>query len=363
MPQLFDSTKIKTLAVKNRFVRSATWEGMASDRGECTPQLIKCMTDLVEGGIGLIISGHTFVSPEGQAGPWQLAIHNDDFIPDLTQMTQAVHDKGGKIVLQLAHAGIQAAEKLTQTIAIGPSAIEGEKGTIGKEMTHEDIQRVVNAFGDGAVRAKKAGFDGVQIHGAHGYFLSQFLSPYYNKRNDEYGGAIENRARIVLEVLKNIRSKVGDDFPVMIKINSEDFLDNGFTVDDMLLTAKMLEDAGIDAIELSGGTIASGKKSPIRKTDPKSEDEEVYYLEAAKQYKQKINVPLMLVGGIRSFSVAQKLIEQGHADYISLCRPLIREPGLINRWQSGDTSRATCISCQKCFVPAMKGEGLKCVVG
>jgi 2,4-dienoyl-CoA reductase-like NADH-dependent reductase (Old Yellow Enzyme family) len=229
-------------------------------------------------------------------------------------------------------------------------------------MTLAEIGRVVAAFGESAALAKKAGFDGVQIHAAHGYLLSQFLSPFFNRRKDAYGGSIENRARIVLETLQSVRKAVGDDYPVLIKINSEDFVDGGLTVDEMLQVAALLEKAGIDAIEMSGGTVyVSGAFSAIRTGAFNTPEKEVFYREAAARYKAKIGVPLLLVGGIRSFEVAEKLVSNGSADYISLSRPLIREPALINRWKSGKLGKATCISDNACFGPTLKGEGLYCI--
>lgn len=212
------------------------------------------------------------------------------------------------------------------------------------------------------MRAKKAGFDGVQIHAAHGYLLSQFLSPFFNKRKDAYGGNIENRARLVLEILKNIRASVGHDFPVLIKINSEDFLDGGLTVDDMLHVAAFLEQVDIDAIELSGGTAYSGKRIQARIVKIDTKEKEVFYRAAAKRYKERIRVPLMVVGGIRSYEVAERLVEKGMADYISMCRPFIREPQLVNRWKQGDTSKAKCLSDNLCFKPLREGKGIYCVV-
>ncbi len=165
-----------------------------------------------------------------------------------------------------------------------------------------------------------------------------------------------------LEVLRRVRDAVGPDYPVLIKMNSEDFVDGGFSVDDMLAAALMLEKAGIDAIELSGGSALSPKYISSRLGRIEREEDEVYYREAARRYKEKVHVPLMLVGGIRSYGVAQKLVEDGIADYIALSRPLIREPGLINRWRSGDTGKATCVSDNGCFTPARAGRGLSCVV-
>ncbi len=221
---------------------------------------------------------------------------------------------------------------------------------------------VAEAFGNAAVRAREAGVDGVQIHAAHGYLLSEFLSPFYNRRNDQYGGSVANRVRLLLEVAHNIRDKAGDRFPVMVKMNSEDFVTGGLTVEEMLEVASILENAGIDSIELSGGTMYSGDYVPVRPGRLDTENKEAYYLEAAKKFKERVRVPLMLVGGIRSYSVAERIVREGIADYVSLSRPLIREPDLINRWKSGDTGKAKCLSDNACYEPVKAGDGLYCVV-
>jgi 2,4-dienoyl-CoA reductase-like NADH-dependent reductase (Old Yellow Enzyme family) len=271
--KLFEPSSIGTLRVKNRFVRSATWEGMAHEDGSCTPRLMDLTGELAKGEVGLIVSSHAFVSPEGQAGPWQLGVHDDKFIPGLSQMATAAHDGGSTIVVQLAHAGLQAATPLTKMEAIGPSSLPREDGTHCREITLHEIQQTVDAFVAAAVRAKDAGFDGVQIHAAHGYLLSQFLSPHYNRRQDEFGGSVANRARLALDILRRIKSSLGDEFPALIKMNSEDFIDGGLTVDDMLQIARMLEEAGVDAIELSGGTAdAASQFKPVRRGRLPSED-------------------------------------------------------------------------------------------
>jgi 2,4-dienoyl-CoA reductase-like NADH-dependent reductase (Old Yellow Enzyme family) len=354
LSKLFEPSSIGNLKVKNRFVRSATWEGMAGEDGACTSRLVELTGELAIGEVGLIVSSHAFVSPEGQAGPWQLGIYDDGFISGLRQMATAAHDGGSTIVAQLAHAGLQAATPLTKTDAIGPSSLPRDDGTHCKKMTLEEIQQAVDAFVAAAVRAKDAGFDGVQIHAAHGYLLSQFLSPYYNRRQDEFGGCTANRALIVLDILGRIKSALGEEFPVLIKMNSEDFIDGGLTVDDSLQTARLLEEAGIDAIELSGGTAdAASQFKPVRRGRLPSEDKEVFYRDAAKRFKDDIDVPLILVGGIRSYSVA--------ADFVSLSRPLIREPRLVARWKSGDTAKSECGSCNLCFKPILEGKGMYCV--
>ncbi len=360
MNKLFEQTSINGMQLKNRFVRSATWEGMAGEDGTCTPNLIKLMAELARGEVGLIISSHAYVSPEGQAGPWQLGVYKDDLVPGLKNVADAVHENGGKIVVQLAHAGFFANSKLTGRTPLAPSnAAEFAKSQC-KEMTVEDIQEVAKAFGAAAARVQEAGFDGVQIHAAHGYLLSQFLSPAFNRRTDEYGGRIGQRVNAVVKVLQQIRRFVGNAYPVMVKMNCRDFIENGLEVEDSLKAGQILESEGIDAIELSGGVLIGGKLSPSR-MGIKSEEKEAYFQEDARLFKEKIGLPLILVGGNRSFQVAERLVHQNVADYISMSRPFIREPHLIARWKAGDMRPASCISDNQCFGPAMKGQGIYCL--
>ena len=360
MVKLFEPSEINGMILSNRFVRSATWEGMAADDGACTPKLIYLMAGLAKGGVGLIISSHAYVLQEGQASFRQLGIYKDELVPGLQDMTAAVHENNGKIVIQLAHGGYYAHPKLIGQTPKAPSNAEVMSKTPRDEMSADDIQNVISAFEAGAQRAKAAGFDGIQIHSAHGYLLSQFLSPAFNQRNDEYGGDLQNRARVHIAVLQGIRRAVGDDYPVLIKMNCRDFIENGLTVEDSLQVSKMLVAEGIDAIELSGGILSSKTLSPSR-VGIKTEDKEAYFQEDAKAFKAQLDVPLILVGGNRSLPVAERLVQDGIADYISMCRPLIREPDLINRWKSGDMSKAACVSDNMCFGPAQKGDGIYCV--
>ncbi|MFB3885869.1 MAG: NADH:flavin oxidoreductase [Thermodesulfobacteriota bacterium] len=362
MASLFETTTIKAMKLKNRFVRSATWEGLAGDDGSVTRRLIDMSVDLAKGGVGLIITGHAYISKEGQAGPWQLGVYSDSLIEGLAEMADAVHEAGGKIVLQLAHAGCRAASGLTGVEPIGPSVMEVEKGTLCRAMRNDEILKIGEGFAQAGARAEKAGFDGVQIHAAHGYLLSQFLSPFHNRRGDGYGGSVQGRARLLLEVVGRVRGAIGPRLALLIKMNSEDFVEGGFSVEDMLEVAALLEKAGVDAIELSGGSTFSPKYVAYRSGPIQGEEDEGYYKEAARRYKEKVSVPLMLVGGIRSYGVAEKLVKEGVSDYISLCRPLIREPDLINRWRSGDTRKSTCLSDNLCFKPARAGQGLSCMV-
>jgi len=360
MPKIFQSTQIKDLELSNRFIRSATWEGLAGEDGTCTHELIDLMVELAGSNVGLIITGHAYVSSEGQATVRQLGIDNDGLLEGLSEMTDAVHREGGRIIMQLAHGGLRADDKLTGKTPMGPSIREDLLGFPGREMSVDNIRQVVNAFGQAGRRAQAAGFDGVQIHAAHGYLLSQFLSPAFNQRTDDYGGQLENRARIVSDVLQRIRQEVGPDFPIFIKINCEDFLNNGLTRDDFIQVCAMLDRAGIDAIEVSGGTLLSGKRIPFRK-EITFERDQAYFRHAAKALKAGIQAPVILVGGIRSYLLSERLLDEGYADYISLSRPFIREPKLIARWRSGDLRKATCISCNGCLGAARYEQGMYCV--
>ena len=360
MSIMFEPCEINGLQLANRFVRSATWTGLATDDGACTPQLIDLMAGLAGGGVGLIISGHSYVSPEGKAGTRQLGVYQDELTAGLQKMTTAVHQHGGKIVMQLAHAGIFAASALTGITPLAPSNLDDVYEFAHKEMTAGDIQKAVADFAAGAHRAQQAGFDGVQLHAAHGYLLSQFLSPYFNRRRDEYGGSIQNRARAMLKVVRAVRASVGAGYPVLVKMNCRDFHENGLTLEDAVQAGIMLAEAGIDAIEISGGNRIAGRLGPAR-VGIKSDDQEAYFRNEAGVFKKNIQVPLILVGGTRSFQVAERLVEEGPADYVSMSRPLIREPDLINRWKSGDLRKSACDSDNLCFGPTQKGEGIYCV--
>ncbi|MBW6485296.1 MAG: NADH:flavin oxidoreductase [Syntrophobacterales bacterium] len=360
MAKIFEKININGMLLENRTVRSATWEGLADKDGGVTPALSDRMIALARGGVGLIITGHAFITKNGRSGPGQLGVYQDELLPGLTRLATAVHKNSSRIVLQLAHGGFFAMGKLTGEAPLAPSLVPEMAQSPRREMTLPDIQELVGAFAAAAGRAKAAGFDGVQIHAAHGYLLSQFLSPAFNRRTDEYGGSIENRTRFIIEALRAIRLSVGPDYPVLVKMNVGDFIDGGLALDDSLTAASLLAEAGIDAIELSGGFLSGGKLSPSR-MGIDSEEKEAYFSEEAKAFRKKVSVPLILIGGTRSFGVAERLIADGIVDCVSFCRPLIREPDLINRWKSGNFAKAACISCNRCFGPGLTGQGVYCV--
>ncbi|MFW6052866.1 MAG: NADH:flavin oxidoreductase [Desulfosalsimonas sp.] len=359
MTRLFETTQINTLTLANRFVRSATYEGLAEEDGAVATALSKMMVDLAKGGVGLIISSHAYVSRQGKAGPGQLGAYKDELVSGLSKMADAVHDAGGKILLQLAHAGYHAYTPATGQPPCAPSDL-GISKTPRHALTAEEIAQIKENFALAAQRAKTAGFDGVQIHAAHGYLLSQFLSPYYNRRTDEYGGSIENRARAPIEVLQAVRQTVGENYPVLIKMNCRDFHENGLELEDSLKAAQMVEENGIDAIELSGGLLINKQFTPSR-PGKRSENQKPYYEGEAMEFKKKINVPLILVGGNRSYATAERLVSQGTTDYIAMARPLIREPGIVNRWESGNLEDSACISDNQCYQGIRAGLGVYCV--
>jgi 2,4-dienoyl-CoA reductase-like NADH-dependent reductase (Old Yellow Enzyme family) len=318
------------------------------------------MVTLATGGVGLIVSGHAYVSPVGQASPYQLGIYDDSLIDGLKSITDGVHAAGGKIVAQLAHAGHFALEKAIGAAPVVVSHFDGLAQTPRTELSVADIQDLKAVYVAAARRARTAGFDGIQLHSAHGYLFSQFLSPWFNRRTDAYGGSPGNRVRIHVETIRAIRQAVGDDFPVLVKMNSEDFAEGGLTLAESIAAARQMVAAGLDAIELSGGLLTGGKFSPSRPNINKKE-KEAYFKEAAQAFKKALDVPLILVGGIRSLEVAEGLLDTETTDYVSLSRPLIREPQLIRRWQSGDRARARCLSDNLCFRPGMTGKGIYCV--
>ncbi len=363
MATIFETTDLKGLELQNRLVRSATWEGMADDEGRVTPELVRVYEELADGGVGLIISSYLYIQPAGKQSVGQVGVDSDASVPGLSTLARAVHDRGGKLVGQIVHCGGQADRRQNDGYKpVAPSAIASPGyREVPRELTAAEIGDLAGDFAAAARRLVVAGFDGVQLHGAHGYLLAQFLSPLRNQRKDEYGGSVENRSRFCLDVYRAVRAEVGPHFPVMIKLNASDFMEGSTTEEDACTLASALAGEGIDAIEVSGGTPGSGKLGATR-PDIMGPEDEAYFLPQAEAIRRAApGVALMLVGGLRSLEVMERILESNSADYFAMSRPLIREPGLPLRWQRGDRRRADCISCLSCFGPARKGEGLYCV--
>ena len=365
-------TKIGNLEIKNRFVRSATYEGLASEKGEITDKLIEFYKTLAEGGCGLIITSHAFVQPNGRSGEKQIAVYKDDFIKGLKRIADIIHKTNPecKVALQLTHAGRQIRNEDRDTIA--PSAVlEGFTKKMPRKMTTKEIEDTIEAFTQAIRRAKEAGFDAVQLHGAHGWLISEFLSPYTNKRTDEYGGNTNNRIRLVEKIYRKSRKLVGDDFPILIKMNCDDFLDGGITLEESKKIAKKFSNLGFDAIEVSScmwETVRRKKKEigwrpafiPESRLSVGNVNKAAYHRSYAKEIKKCIDIPLILVGGINSINLVEDILVNKDADFVSFSRPLVREPDLPNRWMKGTGSDlADCEYCNNCLLTLAK-EGLHC---
>lgn len=357
----FDAVRIGSLDLPNRFVRSATWEGMCDENGRPTSRLAELYREMAEGGVGLIITGYTVVHRKGRQMTGAIGACSDGQIRPLAGLADVVHGAGGRIMAQLFHAGAQTSLRTIGEEPLGPSAVESPfYSGVPRQMTVGDIEEVVEAFGQSARRIREAGFDGVQLHAAHGYLINQFLSPLTNLRTDEFGQTPSNRFRFLEQVYLSVREQVGPEFPVIIKLTGSDNLEGGLQIEDAVFYARALEGLGIDSIEVSAGTSGSGDGVPVRK-GINSDEKEGYNAPFARRIKQAVKVPVMLVGGLRSFPVIRKLLDQEVADLFSLSRPLIREPALVNIWRRDPGHRSTCISCNLCFRPGMREGGIYCV--
>jgi len=355
MSILFTPVKIGSVLVPNRFVRSATHDYMADDEGHVTEAEVKLYRDMAEGEVGLIITGHAFVQPSGKASPRQMAVFDDRFVEGLSRIPASVHGSASRVFLQIAHAGRQTKPKLCGCVPVSPSPVyDPSSKVLPRELTGDEVRGLVADFVSAAGRARRAGFDGVQLHAAHGYLLSSFLSPHTNRRTDEWGGPVENRAGVLLEILRGVKAACGRDFPVIVKLNSTDFLDDGLSLDDAVAIARMLESEGIDGIEVSGGMAEAGRGSvwPGLRT----EDDEGYFVENAARIKKAVRVPVFGLGGIRTLAVAERIVRDGLVDLVSLSRPLIRDPFLVRHFREESADKSECISCNKCFNP----RGIRC---
>lgn len=345
--KLFRAASINTMELANRLVRSATGEGAATREGRCADTMVRFYDRLASGGVGLIISGHAYVRQDGTCGAEMTGVYKDDLVPDLRRMADAVHRHSAKIVMQINHGGRQTPPELIDGPPVAPSAVTDPSVDVTpRALAADEIDPLIEAFVQAARRVKAAGFDGVQIHSAHGYLISQFSSPYTNRRTDQWGGSLENRARFVTETFRRVRAEVGDDYPILIKLNADDFIEGGIGIEESSEIAKMLGELGIDAIEISGAMRES--VDMVMRKGVMTPEDEAYFRPFAEAFREKTCVPLILTGGVRSVEVSEELLESGVTDFVGMCRPFIREPDLPNRWKSGDTRRATCVSCGKC---------------
>lgn len=343
MSLLFEPFKIGSMEIRNRFVRSATTSYWSHKRGIIRSQIIDLYRRLAKGDVGLIVKGHLYVEDSGKAHVGMAGISNDYHIPKLRKLTGEIHKNDGKIIAQLNHGGVYSVVDRA-----GPSKylVEGHKT---RALSSEEIHDIIEAFGEAAGRAITAGFDGVQIHGAHGYLISQFLSRLANRRTDKWGGNLENRTRLLLEVYDAIRARVGDTIPIMLKINCDDFSPNGFTIKDSVEVAEAICKRGLQAIEVSGGGIGGQEDLRVRARSPDQELREASFAGYATRIRKATQPTLMaLVNGIRSLKCMEAIINKDLADLISISRPFIREPDLVKRLKAGQEV-STCTSCNICI--------------
>ncbi|MFH1155665.1 MAG: NADH:flavin oxidoreductase [Pseudomonadota bacterium] len=363
---IFEPAAIRQLKLRNRFVRSATHDGMADSSGQVTEKQIALYTGLAQGGCGLIVTGLANVDQSGRISAFQMDISNDSSIPGLRHLVDAVHGHGARIAAQLSHAGREACryQTLIRKTAIAPSVVKDDPYFEGlcREMTEDEIRQVIRAFGDAALRAKEAGFDAVQLHGAHAYLFSQFLSPFTNRRTDIWGGELENRSRFLRETCREIRSRVGADYPLLIKLGVQDGFDKGLKFEEGARVARQCQEWGIDALEISQGLRGHYYTETEFRTGIDRAGKEAYFRDWCKAIKSTVDVPVMMVGGLRRLEQMETIIENREADFVSLCRPLIREPDLISTWEKEPDHRAACISCNRCFVAIRNREPLGCAI-
>jgi 2,4-dienoyl-CoA reductase-like NADH-dependent reductase (Old Yellow Enzyme family) len=351
-------------------VRSATHEAMADDEGFPTDSIFKLYERLAKGGVGLIITGYTYVSRDGKFKS-MLGIDSDEHIPKYRELVNQVHQNGAKIAMQINHCGRQTVKEMTGTQPIAPSEVfDKSLFVMPREMIEADIERIIEAFAQAARRVKESGFDALQLHGAHGYLISQFLCPHTNRREDKWGGTIENRMRFVTEIYKRTRKNVGDDYPIFIKLSAYDYMKNGLKPEEGIAIATKMADIGLDGIEVScgigedGGSTLRGEipfdvildewdmykernfGNKIIKPIPFTQG---YNRESARKIKEKVNVPVFVVGGMVDPTFMEETIQSGEADYISLCRALITDPKFPNKIREGSREVSRCIHCNLCI--------------
>lgn len=344
MVALANSLTLKNgVVIKNRLAKSAMSEALATTDNRPTPELSNLYRAWARGGTGLLITGNIMVDRRALGEPNNLAIEDDQDLERLRDIAQAGTENDTQLWVQLNHPGKQS-PKLVSKQPVAPSAIPLEarfKSYFNppKELTEYEIEDLIVRFAKAALISKRAGFTGVQIHGAHGYLVSQFLSPHHNRRRDKWGGSLDNRARFLLEMYRAIRRQVGDDFPVSIKMNSADFQRGGFSDEESMLVAEMLADAGMDLIEISGGNYESPEMTgkTVRES---TQQREAYFLEYAERIRKRVDTPLMVTGGFRSLDGMENALKSGATDLIGLARPLAVQPDFSQQLLQGTVTHS-----------------------
>lgn len=360
--KLFEKKKIGNLEIKNRLVVPAMDSGLTTKEHQFSQRALDYFATRARGGFGLIITEFLCISPEGLSSDTQAGIYDDSFIPNLSKLAKIIHENGAACFAQIHHAGIQSDFKATKQIAVGPSSISApNKLQSVRELTSKEVWKLIDKFSNAAVRAKKSGFDGIEIHGGHGYLVGQFLSKATNKRIDEFGGTTTSRAKFACEIIKDIKRKCGNDFPIIIRISADECLENGNTIIDTKAQAKLFEKAGADAIHVSYGTIASGTVTLPNYV------QSGFNSVNAKEIKESVNIPVICVGRINDPSIAENIIISGAADFVSLGRQSICDPEFPNKIKEKRLDEIFyCSGCmQRCFYTRTCEEsdtGVSCMI-
>ena len=321
--------------IKNRFFKSAMSEGMGTRDFQPKKNIATLYKRWAEGGTGLIITGNIMVDPKGTAEPGNIVFDKNSNMEILKEWAKQGQQHGAKVMVQLNHPGKQAPKTVSkQTVA--PSAVPLGNGlnklfSTPRALTTSEVEELVQKFVTSAKVAKEAGFSGVQIHAAHGYLISQFLSPHDNRRTDKYGGSLENRMRFLKEIYLGMREELGKDFTIGIKINSTDFKEDGLTEEDSLETIVELANLGLDFVEISGGTY----ERPAMMGATSKSTNQVFFAEYSKKLKQKIEIPVVVTGGIRSINAMNTLLNDNTTDFIGIARPLTIDPNIPNKIKQG----------------------------
>jgi 2,4-dienoyl-CoA reductase-like NADH-dependent reductase (Old Yellow Enzyme family) len=350
MTDLFETLKIGRLECPNRFVRSATMENLGS-QGMVTDALVSVYRELAAGEVGLIITGGLFPKKTGRISEGQLGAHTDEMISGLKRLVKVAHDHGSKIAAQLLHSGWLCSEKVTGFEPEAPSAVVSPfDGTMAREVSGDEVWELVELFAQAGRRTMEAGSDAVQFHGAHSHLISSFLSPVTNRRQDEWGGSPEKRRKFILELYKRTRQLTGPDYPIMVKLGFMDYHPQGKPSSEGIETAQALANAGMCSIEISEGL------EEIMAHHIREGASEPYFLEECRLARTALSVPLILVGGMRSLEDMQAVLDEGMADGISMSRPFINDPRLVQKFREGLTRESGCISCNECIADLQEGN-------
>ncbi len=361
MPQLlFEPIYIGKMKIKNRIAMPPMATNFSTTEGELTDRQITYYEKRARGGVGLITTESCYIHPSGKGGPTRLGFWSDKHISGFKKLSETVHRNDTKIVAQIHHAGNLSKPAFIGEYSVSCSSVPSPAyGVIPRTLTEAEISEMVTMFGQTARRAKEAGLDGIQIHAAHGYLLHQFLSPLFNKRTDKYGGHLANRMRFLLEVIESIRCAVGNDFPLIVRYDGDEFVEGGLTLNDTTVVAKVLEKSGVDALDVSGAITASSEMMVPPAAIPQG-----CLVHLAEAIKKVVRVPVATVGRIREMKMAEEILESHKADIINIGRPLIADPDLPNKWAEGKLDEIRrCISCNEgCTARMFKGLEITCTV-